>query len=308
MSSTSRRGVIRPRAERSARRMTPEIIARSSLSSTPAPSASAMMVLTSSSVTRSSVSPAWPSSAQHQPARHVEQPDQRRGDRRDERHDRRDARGDALGIAQRDLLGHQLADDQRQVGDDDDDEADAERRRRCCRRRRSTRARAVSRAPSVAPEKAPDSTPTSVMPICTEERNLPGSSASFRATSAPLLPSCAMTLSRAGRDETTASSDIANAPLSRVSTTTMRISTINWSRSAAAPHSISGRFGGDAYSGTAAIGEWPIANAGSAVAGAASSACAWDCRGRRTGSCRRAPRAGSACRACRKSSRMPLTR
>ncbi len=62
ISSTSRRGVIRPRAERSARRMTPEIMWRSSLSSTPALSASAISVLTSSSVTRSSVSPLWPSS------------------------------------------------------------------------------------------------------------------------------------------------------------------------------------------------------------------------------------------------------
>ena len=43
--------------------MTPEIISRSSRSSTPAFSASAMMVRTSSSVTVSSGSPFWPSSA-----------------------------------------------------------------------------------------------------------------------------------------------------------------------------------------------------------------------------------------------------
>jgi hypothetical protein len=55
--------IISARAERSARRITPEIISRSSRSSTPAFSASAMMVRTSSSVTVSSGSPFWPSSA-----------------------------------------------------------------------------------------------------------------------------------------------------------------------------------------------------------------------------------------------------
>ena len=39
---------------------------------------------------------------------------------------RRDQAGDALGIAQRQLLRHQFADDQRQVGDDRDDDAEAD--------------------------------------------------------------------------------------------------------------------------------------------------------------------------------------
>ena len=73
--------------------------------------------------------PALSEQAQHQPAGDVEQPDERGGDRGDERHQRGDAGGNALGIAQRDLLGHQLADDQRQVGNDDHDDADAQRQR-----------------------------------------------------------------------------------------------------------------------------------------------------------------------------------
>ena len=63
MISTSRRGVMSALAVRSARRITPEIISRSSLSITPALSASAMIVLTSSSLIRSLVAPLWPSSA-----------------------------------------------------------------------------------------------------------------------------------------------------------------------------------------------------------------------------------------------------
>ena len=58
--------------------------------------------------------------------------------------------------------------------------------------------------------------PTSVIPIWTVERNLPGSEASSSATCAPLLPRSAETRSRAGRAETIASSDIENKPLSRI--------------------------------------------------------------------------------------------
>ncbi|RUY21585.1 DUF21 domain-containing protein, partial [Mesorhizobium sp. M7A.F.Ca.US.001.04.2.1] len=39
----------------------------------------------------------------------------------------RETVADPLGITQRDLLGHQLADDQREIGDDSNDDADAER-------------------------------------------------------------------------------------------------------------------------------------------------------------------------------------
>jgi hypothetical protein len=56
--------------------------------------------------------------------------------------------------------------------------------------------------------------PTSVMPICTVERNLPGSAASSSAVRAPRLPASAATFRRAGRAETIASSDMENRPLS----------------------------------------------------------------------------------------------
>ena len=58
--STSVRGVMTPRTARSPRRMTPAIILRSSVSITPAVSASAMMVLISSSVTVLSDAVLWP--------------------------------------------------------------------------------------------------------------------------------------------------------------------------------------------------------------------------------------------------------
>ncbi|MBD3764664.1 MAG: NAD(P)H-dependent oxidoreductase [Rhodobacterales bacterium] len=62
-SSTSVRGTIRPRAVRSAMRMTPAIISVSAGSITPADRASARTILTSSSVTPLSARPDWPSSA-----------------------------------------------------------------------------------------------------------------------------------------------------------------------------------------------------------------------------------------------------
>ena len=66
--------------------------------------------------------------------------------------------------------------------------------------------------------------PTSVIPICTVERNLPGSEASRSAVSAPLLPSSAATFKRAVRAETIASSDIENTPLSRIKPAMIRTS------------------------------------------------------------------------------------
>src|SRR6185312_8917227 len=97
----------------------------------------------------------------------------------------------------------------------------------------SLASQAASRSPSVAPEKAPDTTPTRVMPVWTEEMNLPGSSASRWAMAAPRLPLLASSLRRAGREETTASSDIDRKPLSSVSATTTRISK---NRSTWSPH------------------------------------------------------------------------
>jgi hypothetical protein len=82
----------------------------------------------------------------------------------------------------------------------------------------------ASRSAIVAPEKAPASTPTSVIPTCTVGRKVAGWSASSTATAAPLAPRRAMAFSRALRAETTASSDIAKKPLSRISARTMKIS------------------------------------------------------------------------------------
>jgi hypothetical protein len=53
---------------------------------------------------------------------------------------------------------------------------------------------------------------------------LVGSAARFVAMAAPRLPASAKTFRRAGLDETMASSDIARTPFTRVSATTMRIS------------------------------------------------------------------------------------
>ena len=64
--------------------------------------------------------------------------------------------------------------------------------------------------------------PTSVMPICTVERNLPGSAASASAAFAPALPCWAAERSRAVRAETMASSLMAKTPLSKISPAIMR--------------------------------------------------------------------------------------
>ena len=61
---------------------------------------------------------------QHQAARLVEQPHQRRGDRRDHRHAGRRAGRNPFGIPQRQLLGHELAEDQREIGNRKDHDAD----------------------------------------------------------------------------------------------------------------------------------------------------------------------------------------
>ena len=59
-------------------------------------------------------------------AGNVEQPGQRCGDLGEHGHEGCGAHRDRLGIAQRDLLGNELADDQRDIGDDRHDDADAE--------------------------------------------------------------------------------------------------------------------------------------------------------------------------------------
>jgi hypothetical protein len=66
--------------------------------------------------------------------------------------------------------------------------------------------------------------PKNVIPIWTLDRNRPGSAASRMAVMAPRLPLSAITFSRAVRDETMASSDIASTPFTRVREKTRRIS------------------------------------------------------------------------------------
>jgi hypothetical protein len=83
---------------------------------------------------------------------------------------------------------------------------------------------AASLLATVAPENAPARMPISVMPICTVGRNVPGASASASAERAPGTPARAMALSLALRAETTASSDIAKKPLSRIRARTMSAS------------------------------------------------------------------------------------
>ena len=56
----------------------------------------------------------------------IEQEDERQRDPRQNVHRGRDLDRDALGVAQRHLLRHQLADDQGGVGDERDDDADAD--------------------------------------------------------------------------------------------------------------------------------------------------------------------------------------
>ena len=125
--STSVRGVMTPRTARSPRRITPAIILRSSVSITPAVSASAMMVLISSSVTALSDSVLWPSETEDQLGRGIEQPDDGSTDPGDQRHERRDGTGDPLGVLQRQVLGHEFAHHDGEIGDGTDHEAVAER-------------------------------------------------------------------------------------------------------------------------------------------------------------------------------------
>src|SRR5436305_1221239 len=68
-----------------------------------------------------------------------------------------------------------------------------------------------------APPNTPASTLTSVMPTCTVGRNRCGSSESSRAVVAPLTPAFSITVRRARRTETSASSLMANRPFSRTS-------------------------------------------------------------------------------------------
>ena len=65
--------------------------------------------------------------------------------------------------------------------------------------------------------------PISVMPTCTVERKLVGSSPSFSARAAPRLPALAIASRRGRREETMASSDMAKKPFSTTRTRTIRM-------------------------------------------------------------------------------------
>ena len=103
--STSVRGVITPRTARSPRRRTPAIMLRSSVSITPAVSASATTVLISSSVTASRGSVSRPKRPEDQPGRGVEQARRRGGDPGDQRHRGRDRAGDPSALRSARCLG-----------------------------------------------------------------------------------------------------------------------------------------------------------------------------------------------------------
>ena len=73
----------------------------------------------------------------------------------------------------------------------------------------------------------PLSMPMEVMPTCTDERNCVGSSSSRSAARAPLSPPSAIAAKRSLRLDARASSDIANTPLSRVSSAISRKSMVS---------------------------------------------------------------------------------
>ncbi len=87
--------------------------------------------------------------AEDQRARLVERPGERRRHPGQDDHRRGDGAGDRLGRAQRELLGDELAGDQRDIGRDDDDDAEAELRRGV-RRQRQERGEALGGRPGEA--------------------------------------------------------------------------------------------------------------------------------------------------------------
>ncbi len=78
-----------------------------------------------------------------------------------------------------------------------------------------------------APPTAPERTPIREIPICTVERNRFGESANSSAERAPLSPASARSLRLPLRAETSAVSDMAKRPLSRIKSTTIVPCTAN---------------------------------------------------------------------------------
>ena len=76
----------------------------------------------------------------------------------------------------------------------------------------------------ILPENAPFTMVINVIPLCTVDRNRPGSAARSRAHWAPRLPLLAIAFRRASREETIASSLIASTPFRRISAQRSRTS------------------------------------------------------------------------------------
>ena len=112
------------RTLRSASRRTPSSISSSAGSKTPVRAPSAIIDLTSSSVTSGLFDLVEPQQAQDEVGGDAQQPDQRRAHGGDDAHGPGDHGGDPLGIDQSDPLRHQFADDQRQVRDGHDHDGD----------------------------------------------------------------------------------------------------------------------------------------------------------------------------------------
>ncbi len=157
---------------------------------------------------------------EEQSARPVEEPDQRRGDPREPHHGGARDHRERLGIAQRILLGRQLAHDQRHIGREDDRDGEAQilGRFRLDAQQRDIFA---ERPAQLVAGNAPASTAMPVMPICTVERKRPGSADRSSAGCAPRRPALAIACRRGRRDETIASSDMANRPLMTINASTM---------------------------------------------------------------------------------------
>ncbi len=154
--------------------MTPPIISFSSPQARLRSRPRAMMVRTSSSLTPSLVRPLLPIIRRHAlPDASSSQTSERR-DLRQEHHGRRDPNRPSARGRPAPAASHQLADDQRQIGDGHDDEADAERFGDVLGQSPLQKP-ADRRAPSVAPEKGARQDADERYAVCTVERSGQGS-------------------------------------------------------------------------------------------------------------------------------------
>ena len=163
---------------------------------------------------------------EHETSRYIEEPDEGARDLRQEHHGRCDRAGNGFGIAQRDLLRHQFADDQREIGNGGDDDAEGDRIGIVAVEAGGFETAGEPRAERRTGD-APARMPTKVIPTWTVERKRPGSEASAKARREPRTPRSIMAFRRAGRAETTANSDMASALLMRIRTKISASSAIN---------------------------------------------------------------------------------